>query len=56
MSFVRRQLAQHETEELIYSRKMMETVTRKVGSSEITSRPFILYLGVILDARLNFKA
>jgi len=56
MSSVGLQLAAHKTEVLLVSsRKVMETVTLSVGNAEITSQPFIRYLGVILDARLNFK-
>lgn len=50
------QLAAHKTEVLlVISRKVMETVTLSVGNAEITTQPFIRYLGVIIDARLNFK-
>nr|XP_046472552.1 uncharacterized protein LOC124214333 [Neodiprion pinetum] len=33
----------------------METIKLQVGELEITSQPYIRYLGVILDARLNLK-
>lgn len=50
------QLAKHKTEAvLITSRKVMETIKLKVGEQESTSQPYIRYLGVMLDARLNFK-
>lgn len=48
--------ATHKTETvLITSRKKVETVTIEVGEHQITSQPYIRYLGVMLDARLNFK-
>ena len=50
------QLAKHKTEAmLITSRKVVETIKLKVGGQEIVSQPYIRYLGVMLDARLNFK-
>lgn len=50
------QLAKQKIEAvLITSRKVVETITLKVGEQEITSQPYIRYLGVMLDARLNFK-
>lgn len=50
------ELAKHKTEAvLITSRKTAETMKLGVGEQEITSQPFIRYLGVMLDARLNFK-
>lgn len=50
------QLAKQKTEAvLITSRKVIETIKLKVGEQEITSQPYIRYLGVMLDARLNFK-
>lgn len=56
MNSVNLQLAQHKTEAvLITSRKRAETITLEVGDHEITSQPFIRYLGIMLDARLNFK-
>ena len=33
----------------------METITLRVGQHKITSQPAIHYLGVMIDARLNFK-
>ncbi|XP_030757325.1 uncharacterized protein LOC115883146 [Sitophilus oryzae] len=46
----------HKTDSvLIISRKKVETIRLEVGEQEITSQPFIRYLGVMLDARLNFK-
>lgn len=64
MNTVILRLAEHETEAvLITSRKRVEescsTTFRltylKVVEQEITSEPFIRYLEVTLDARLNFK-
>lgn len=56
MDTVNLQLAKHKTEAvLITSRKVMETIMLEVGEQEITSQPFIRYLGVMIDARLNFK-
>lgn len=56
MNKVKLQLAQHKTKAvLITSRKRAETITLGVVEHEITSQPFIQYLGVILDARLNSK-
>ena len=50
------QLAEHKTEVmLVTSRKVTETITIKVGKEEITSKPHLKYLGVIIDARLTFK-
>ena len=49
-------MAQHKTEiTLITSRKTRETITLQVGEHEIKSKPSIRYLGVMVDARLNFK-
>ncbi|GBP65563.1 Retrovirus-related Pol polyprotein from type-1 retrotransposable element R1 2 [Eumeta japonica] len=56
MDTVNLQLAEHKTEAvLITSRKVVETIKLRVGDLEITSQPHIRYLGVMLDARLNFK-
>ena len=56
MSAMKLQLVKHKTEAvLITSRKKVETIRLEVGEQEITSQPFIRYLGVMLDARLNFK-
>lgn len=56
MDMMNLQLAKHKTEAvLITSRKTVETIKLRVGEQEITSQPFIRYLGVMLDARLNFK-
>ncbi|XP_056642856.1 uncharacterized protein LOC130450040 [Diorhabda sublineata] len=50
------QLAKHKIEAvLINSRKAVETIKLIVGTQEITSQPYIRYLGGMLDARLNFK-
>lgn len=49
-------LAEHKTEALLVSsRKKMETITIRVGDHDIQSVPNIRYLGVVLDARLNYK-
>ena len=40
---------------LITSMKTRETITLQVGEYEIKSKPYIRYLGVMIDARLNFK-
>ncbi|CAH2084175.1 unnamed protein product [Euphydryas editha] len=49
-------LAEHKTEAvLITSRKKLENIVLKVGNHEITTQPFLRYLGVMIDARLNFK-
>ena len=37
------------------SRKTRETITLQDGEHEIVSKPSIRYLGVMIDARLNFK-
>ncbi|XP_015112258.1 uncharacterized protein LOC107037938 [Diachasma alloeum] len=56
MDTVGLKLAKHKTEPvLITSRKKIETMTLQVGNYELTSQPFIRYLGVMIDARLNFK-
>lgn len=56
MNTVNLQLAKPKTEAvLITSRKKIETIKLSVGDYEIESQPFIRYLGVMLDARLNFK-
>ncbi|KMQ82443.1 hypothetical protein RF55_22966, partial [Lasius niger] len=55
MESVGLKLAEHKTEAvLITSRKKVETITLRVGDYELTSQPFIRYLGVI-DTRLSFK-
>ena len=49
-------MAKHNTEAvLITSRKKRDTIKLQVGDCEIESQPSILYLGVMIDARLNFK-
>lgn len=56
MGTVGLELADHKTEAVLFtSRKEMETIVLDVGDSTITSRSHIRYLGVMLDARLNFK-
>lgn len=49
-------LAKHKTEAvLVTGRKVVETITLRVGQYNITSQPSIRYLGVMIDARLNYK-
>lgn len=49
-------LAEQKTEAvLITSRKKIEYINVKVGEQTIRSKPYIKYLGVILDNKLNFK-
>ncbi|XP_026481909.1 uncharacterized protein LOC113389067 [Ctenocephalides felis] len=56
MDTVSLQLAKQKTEAaLITSKKTIESIKLKVGEQEIISQPYTQYLGVILDARLNFK-
>ncbi|GBP21408.1 hypothetical protein EVAR_12009_1 [Eumeta japonica] len=56
MKTVNLQLAKHKNEAvLITRRKKAETIKLQVGEQEITSQPYIRYLGVMIDARLNFK-
>ena len=56
MNSVGLQLAEHKTEAvLITSRKKLETITLQVGEHELTSQPYIRYLGVMIDARLSFR-
>ncbi|KAH8304814.1 hypothetical protein KR059_009908 [Drosophila kikkawai] len=50
-------LAEHKTEAvLISSRKTVEKVNFRVGSTNVESSPAIKYLGVMIDHRLNFKS
>ncbi|GBP72841.1 hypothetical protein EVAR_40342_1 [Eumeta japonica] len=50
------QFAKHKNEAvLITSRKKVEIIKLQVGEQEITSQLYIRYLGVMIDARLNFK-
>lgn len=50
------ELAEHKTELLLVTgRKVRETITLMVGEHSIQSQPHIRYLGVRLDARLNFR-
>lgn len=50
------QLAEQKTEViLITSRKQMEDIAIEVGGQQIISKPYINYLGVIIDARLSFR-
>ena len=56
LDFIGLELAEHKTEAiLITGRKVVETITLRVGQHIITSQPAIRYLGVMIDARLNFK-
>ena len=49
-------MAKHKTAiTLITSMKTRETITLQVGEHEIKSKSSIRYLGVMIDARLNFK-
>ena len=49
-------LAAHKTEVvLISSRKIRESITIRVGQEEINSKPWIKYLGVIIDDKLSFR-
>ena len=50
------QLAGQKTEAvLISSRKKLETITLNIDGHEIRTQPSLKYLGVIIDARLNYK-
>ncbi|GBP70973.1 Retrovirus-related Pol polyprotein from type-1 retrotransposable element R1 [Eumeta japonica] len=50
------QLAKQKTEAVLISRrKKVETIKSQVGEQEIMSLPYIRYLGVMIDVRLNFK-
>lgn len=50
------ELAEHKTEVvLVTSRRKRENMRVLVGEHQITSKPSLKYLGVIIDARLNFK-
>ncbi|GBP82899.1 hypothetical protein EVAR_66575_1 [Eumeta japonica] len=56
MNTVNLQLAHYKTEAvLISSRKKLEAITLEDGKQRITSQPFIRYLRVMIDARLNLK-
>ena len=56
LDFIGLELAEHKTEAvLITARKVVETITLRVGQRIITSQPAIHYLGVMIDPRLNFK-
>ena len=56
LDFIGLELAKHKTEAvLIIGRKVVETITLRVEQHIITSQPAIRYLGVMIDARLNFK-
>lgn len=53
----RLQLARQKTEAvLITSRKKVETITLNIDGYTITTQPSLKYLGVIIDARLNYKS
>lgn len=50
------QLAEQKTEVvLMSSRKVVEIIEIQVGNQTIRSSPYLKYLGVILDHRLNFR-
>ena len=50
------ELVKQKTEAvLVTGRKKLETITLQVGQHRITSQSSIRYLGVMIDARLNFK-
>ena len=54
---VRLELADHKTEGVLFtSQTKVETITLDVGQCTITSQPNNMYLRVMLDTRLNFKA
>ncbi|XP_015122231.1 uncharacterized protein LOC107044734 [Diachasma alloeum] len=56
MDTVRLKLAEYKTETvLINSRNQVETITLLVGDHEVTSQPYLRYLGVMMDNQLNFK-
>ena len=56
LDFIGLKLAKHKTEAvLITGRKLVETITLRVGQHIITSLLTIRYLGVMIDARINFK-
>uniref|UniRef100_A0ABD2W6A8 Uncharacterized protein n=2 Tax=Trichogramma kaykai TaxID=54128 RepID=A0ABD2W6A8_9HYME len=49
--------ADHKTEVLLITkRRQMESITIKVGDCYVSSSPNIRYLGLYMDAWLNFKA
>lgn len=51
------ELAEHKTEMvLVTSRRKLENIKVRVGGCEVVSKPYLKYLGVIIDARLNFRA
>lgn len=55
LSSVGLKLADHKTEAvLISSRKSKETIKLNIGSCNIETKPFLKYLGVIIDCRLSF--
>lgn len=50
------QLAEHKTEAvLITSRKQIETTSLRVGNYELTTQPYIRYLGIMIDTRINLQ-
>lgn len=50
-------LAGQKTEAvLISSRKKSEDVSFRIGEHEISTKPAIKYLGILIDRRLTFKA
>lgn len=49
-------LADHKTEAvLISSRKSRETIQLNIGSCRIETKPYLKYLGVMIDCRLSFN-
>ncbi|GBP63021.1 hypothetical protein EVAR_43769_1 [Eumeta japonica] len=56
MKTVNLQLAKHKTDAVLITRtRKAETIKLQVGEQEITSQPYIRYLGVMIDVRINFK-
>lgn len=55
-SSVALKLAEHKSEAvLVTSREKVKSITLSVREHDITSQPFIRYLGVMIDTELNFK-
>ena len=56
LDFTGLELADYKTEAvLITGTKVVETITLRVGQHIITSQPGLRFLGVMIEARLNFK-